>query len=71
MGCDQRANIRTGVIKLDPWLAPFSDSLKRRYSKAQEWIKTIQDTEGGLDKFSKASFGWKPLKRVANKILGG
>ncbi|KAK4214018.1 glycoside hydrolase superfamily [Rhypophila decipiens] len=45
----------TGVIKLDPWLSPFQDSLKRRYSKAQEWIKTIDKTEGGLDKFSKGA----------------
>src|SRR6185295_11825735 len=36
-----------GVIKLDPWLSPFQDSLKRRYAKAQDWMKTIQQTEGG------------------------
>ena len=42
-----------GVTKLDPWLAPFQDALKRRYSKAQEWIKKIDDVEGGLEKFSK------------------
>lgn len=46
----------TGVVKLDPWLAPFSDALKRRYSKAQDWIKVINDNEGGFDKFSKV---WK------------
>ncbi|KAK3315192.1 glycoside hydrolase family 13 protein [Apodospora peruviana] len=45
----------TGVIKLDPWLSPFQDSLKRRYSKAQDWIKTINETEGGLEKFSKGA----------------
>ncbi|KAL7787072.1 hypothetical protein V8C37DRAFT_412214 [Trichoderma ceciliae] len=43
------------VIKLDPWLGPFSDTLKRRYSKAQEWIKVINESEGGLDKFSKGT----------------
>lgn len=42
-----------GVIKLDPWLGPFQDALRRRYAAAQEWIKKIEDTEGGLDKFSK------------------
>jgi 1,4-alpha-glucan branching enzyme len=42
-----------GVLKLDPWLEPFKEALKRRYSKAQEWIKKIDETEGGLDKFSK------------------
>ncbi|KAK4043609.1 alpha-glucan branching enzyme [Parachaetomium inaequale] len=45
----------TGVLKLDPWLSPFQDSLKRRYAKAQEWIKRIDDAEGGLDKFSKGT----------------
>jgi len=48
-------NDGTGVIKLDPWLSPFQDALKRRFSRAQEWIKTIDETEGGLDKFSKVS----------------
>lgn len=43
----------TGVLQIDPWLSPFQDALKRRYSKAKEWIKTIDDTEGGLAKFTK------------------
>ncbi|EXJ61015.1 1,4-alpha-glucan-branching enzyme [Cladophialophora yegresii CBS 114405] len=43
----------TGVIKLDPWLEPFRDALKHRFSKAQEWIKRIDQTEGGLEKFSR------------------
>lgn len=41
------------MLKLDPWLSPFQDSLKRRYSKAQDWIKKIDKVEGGLEKFSK------------------
>lgn len=44
------------MLKLDPWLSPFQDALKRRYAKAQEWIQTINEKEGGLDKFSKVSF---------------
>ena len=44
-----------GVIKLDPWLEPFSDALRSRYSHAQKWMKTIDETEGGLDKFSKGA----------------
>ena len=54
-GVDDVPNDGTGVIKLDPWLSPFQDALKRRFSRAQEWIKTIDETEGGLDKFSKVS----------------
>ncbi len=42
-----------GVVTLDPWLAPFKESLKARYNKAQDWIKKIDETEGGLEKFSR------------------
>ncbi|KAL7928701.1 hypothetical protein V8C35DRAFT_325739 [Trichoderma chlorosporum] len=44
-----------GVIQLDPWLAPFGGVLQRRYYKAQEWIKAINENEGGFDKFSKGT----------------
>lgn len=40
-------------MQLDPWLSPFKDALRSRYSHAQEWMKTLNETEGGLDKFSK------------------
>lgn len=42
------------MLQIDPWLEPFQNALKRRFSKAKEWMKTIDETEGGLDKFSKA-----------------
>lgn len=45
-----------GVVKLDPWLAPFKESLRHRFKKAQDWIATINNTEGGLEKFSKVGF---------------
>jgi hypothetical protein len=45
--------ILPGVVKLDPWLSPFKNSLKSRFAKAQKWIKTIDETEGGLEKFSR------------------
>lgn len=47
------ANCCAGVIKLDPWLSPFKDSLKKRFSKAQDWISAIDKSEGGLEKFSR------------------
>jgi hypothetical protein len=43
----------TGITQLDPWLSPFRDALRSRYSKAQQWIKTINETEGGMEKFSR------------------
>lgn len=43
------------MIQLDPWLEPFKEPLRRRYSHAQKWIKTINDTEGGLEKFSRGT----------------
>ncbi|TQS33867.1 hypothetical protein Golomagni_05774 [Golovinomyces magnicellulatus] len=43
----------TGITKFDPYLAPFSDALRKRYSKAHEWIANIDKSEGGLDQFTK------------------
>ncbi len=54
-----------GVVKLDPWLSPFKESLKQRYDKAQGWIKTINETEGGMDKFSRV----RRLRIVQSHIL--
>ncbi|KIV86609.1 1,4-alpha-glucan-branching enzyme [Exophiala sideris] len=50
----------TGVIQLDPWLEPYQDALKHRFAKAQKWINTINETEGGLEKFSRGyeTFGF-------------
>lgn len=48
-------NIHIGVIQLDPYLSPFEDALKHRFSKAQKWIQDIDQHEGGLEKFSRVS----------------
>lgn len=45
--------INAGVVQLDPWLSPFKDALRSRYSHAQKWIRMIDDTEGGIEKFSR------------------
>lgn len=52
---DSWADSISGVVTLDPWLSPFKDSLRKRFSLAQEWIKKINDTEGGLEKFSRVN----------------
>lgn len=46
-------NMNIGVVKLDPWLEPFSEALKRRYARSHDWINRIKTTEGGLEKFAK------------------
>ncbi|KAK4505049.1 hypothetical protein PRZ48_003012 [Zasmidium cellare] len=58
---DQVRNDGTGVVALDPWLEPYSASLRSRFSKAQNWLKTIEKTEGGLEKFSRGyeKFGFQ------------
>ncbi|KAL1978884.1 hypothetical protein VTN31DRAFT_1743 [Thermomyces dupontii] len=43
----------TGVLQLDPWLEPHKEALKARYNYAQSWIERINETEGGLEKFSR------------------
>lgn len=52
--------ISPGIVSLDPWLSPFKDGLKSRYSKAQQWIKSIDEHEGGLEKFSRVPFPAHP-----------
>jgi len=47
------ADKSVGVIRTDPYLEPFKDTLKRRYAKAHEWIENIDKYEGGLEKFSR------------------
>ena len=45
----------TGIVEMDPWLGPFKDDLRRRFSKANEWIQKLNGHEGGLKEFSKVS----------------
>ncbi|KAF3941224.1 hypothetical protein ABW19_dt0206043 [Dactylella cylindrospora] len=54
----------TGVVDLDPWLSPFKDSLRHRFSTAQRWIQKLNETEGGLEKFSRGyeRFGFNVLR---------
>jgi 1,4-alpha-glucan branching enzyme len=49
------SNAFPGVIQLDPWLEPHRDVLKHRFQVVETWAKTINETEGGLDKFSKVN----------------
>lgn len=58
--CASVSDFLLGVIQLDPWLEPYRDALKHRFSKAQHWINTIDETEGGLEKFSRGyeTFGF-------------
>ena len=50
---NHRKTDRAGVIQTDPYLEPFRPALKHRFAKAQTWLKHINDTEGGLEKFSR------------------
>jgi hypothetical protein len=43
----------TGVVKVDPWLEPYSASLAHRYKGYQKWVNTLNQHEGGLENFSK------------------
>jgi len=42
----------TGVIQLDPWLAPYKTALQERYAGYKAWRETI-DKEGGYEKFTR------------------
>ncbi|THC99792.1 hypothetical protein EYZ11_000722 [Aspergillus tanneri] len=43
----------TGVIELDPWLEPFREALQRRFRFVESWVKAIDETEEGLEKYSR------------------
>jgi 1,4-alpha-glucan branching enzyme len=45
--------VLAGIVQLDGYLEPFKGALRSRFAKAQKWIKTIDETEGGLEKFSR------------------
>jgi len=60
-----------GIVQLDPYLEPFEETLKRRYSKAQQWIDSINKHEGGFDKFSKVCPDRPDLSRTAKSKLKG
>ncbi len=64
------ANLVTGVVQLDPWLAPFKESLRRRYNKAQDWITAINKSEGGLEKFSRVCDPIPRLITIFNLFKG-
>ena len=68
---------------MDPWLEPFKGEFKRRFDLAQSWIKRLNETDGGLEKFSRGYeiFGfqvqpnndiiyreWAPNAKEANLI---
>ncbi|KAF9439219.1 alpha-1,4-glucan branching enzyme [Entomortierella beljakovae] len=50
----------TGVIQLDPWLAPYKDALLERYSLFKKWKENI-DQQGGYEKFTRGyeQFGFQ------------
>lgn len=42
------------LIDLDPWLGPYREPLQKRYDLYANWYQKIQDSEGGLDQFTKS-----------------
>ncbi|KAG0202320.1 alpha-1,4-glucan branching enzyme [Mortierella sp. GBA30] len=42
----------TGVIQLDPWLAPYKSALQERYAGYKAWREII-DKEGGYERFTR------------------
>ncbi|ELQ43365.1 1,4-alpha-glucan-branching enzyme [Pyricularia oryzae Y34] len=44
-----------GAVKLDPWLEPFEDVIKRRHGMAEDWLKKIEQSEGSIEKFTRGT----------------
>ncbi|KAF4799281.1 1,4-alpha-glucan-branching enzyme [Turdus rufiventris] len=51
------------LLERDPYLAPFRTDFQRRYSLFYNHLKNIEESEGGLDKFTKSykTFGVNQL----------
>jgi len=43
----------TGLIRLDPWLEPYADKLRRRYQRYQQTLRRIVEAEGSLENLSR------------------
>ncbi|GAB5587598.1 alpha-1 [Umbelopsis nana] len=43
----------SGVTVLDPWLEPYKDSLRSRYSKFKSWVSKIDESANGYDSFTR------------------
>ncbi|CAO3592610.1 unnamed protein product [Absidia cylindrospora] len=43
----------TGLAVLDPWLDPFKNDLRERYGFFEKWKKTIDESPGGFENFTK------------------
>lgn len=41
------------ILDLDGWLEPFLPAIAHRHGRFQQWRTTINDYEGGYDKFTK------------------
>lgn len=44
---------KKAVLQLDGYLEPFYPAIEARHETFQKWVNTINESEGGLDKFSK------------------
>ncbi|KAI9307970.1 1,4-alpha-glucan-branching enzyme GBE1 [Cunninghamella echinulata] len=43
----------TGLTIIDPWLDPFKEELKKRYAYFEKYKKMIENSPGGIEKFTK------------------
>lgn len=41
------------MVKDDPYLEPFEESIQKRYDLAQSWIQNIEKNESSLESFSR------------------
>ncbi|KAA1063978.1 alpha-1,4-glucan branching enzyme [Puccinia graminis f. sp. tritici] len=53
----------------DPWLEPFTQTIEARIQKFKEWQAKIDETEGGLDPFSKGYEKFGLIAQADRSIL--
>lgn len=56
----------TAVVLSDPYLEPFAPFFRARHDKYTKWVETINQHEGGLDKFTR---GWQGERGFGFQVL--
>lgn len=56
-----------GAVKIDPWLMPYVDTIARRKAISEDWLKRLEEDEGGIIKFSE---GYKKFGFQINEKTG-
>ncbi|KAI9607713.1 hypothetical protein KEM48_003500, partial [Puccinia striiformis f. sp. tritici PST-130] len=62
-------SVKPQLVIDDPWLEPFTQTIEARIRKFKEWQTKIDETEGGLEPFSKGYENFGLIAQPDRSIL--